>query len=149
MPRLTDPAELAARFAAATVARLATLRPDGSPRLVPITFAVVDGLICSAIDAVKPKRTTSLARLDDVRRDPGVGLIVDRYDEDWSRLWWVRMDGTARVHEASADGQLARAADALRMKYPAYRDTELAGPFLVVSPLRWAGWAAQPSVETA
>jgi len=143
VPRLTEQEELAARFAAAPVARLATLRPDGSPRLVPITFVLVDGLVCSAIDAVKPKRTARLARLDDVRRDPRVGLIVDRYDDDWSHLWWVRLDGHASVREPHSGGLSTTAGEALRAKYPAYRDVELAGPLLVVRPLRWTGWTAR------
>lgn len=138
MPRLTDPVDLAARVAAARVARLATLRPDGSPRLVPITFAVVDGLICSAVDAVKPKTTTRLARLADVRRDPRVAVLVDRYDEDWSQLWWIRVDGTAAVLD-----EHPAAAVALRAKYPSYMAADLGGPVLVLSPLRWAGWSAR------
>jgi PPOX class probable F420-dependent enzyme len=79
-----DPAEQRSRFAAAPVARLATLRSDGTPRLVPITFALVEGLVCSAVDEVKPKTTTRLARLADVERDPRVGLVVDHYADDWS-----------------------------------------------------------------
>lgn len=139
MPAL-DPDEQRARFTAAPVARLATLRPDGTPRLVPITFAVVDGLVCSAVDEVKPKRTTRLARLDDVRRDPRVGLVVDHYDPDWSALWWVRVDGRAVVHDRGAlrEGALA----ALAAKYAPYAAAPPAGPLLVITPTRWAGWTA-------
>jgi PPOX class probable F420-dependent enzyme len=140
VPRIDDPAELRARVAAAPVARLATLRPDGTPRLVPVTFAVVDGLICSAVDEVKPKRTSRLARLADVARDPRVGLLVDHYAEDWSRLWWVRVDGRARVVET---GDLReRALDALAAKYPLYRARRPAGPMLVITPECWSGWRA-------
>ena len=67
MPALT-PDEQRARVAAARVARLATLRPDGTPRLVPITFVLLDGLVCSAVDDVKPKRSPRLARLADVEQ---------------------------------------------------------------------------------
>jgi PPOX class probable F420-dependent enzyme len=136
-----DPAEQRARFAAAPAARLATLRPDGSPRLVPITFVLLDGLVCSAVDEVKPKTTTRLARLADVRRDPRVGLVVDHYADDWSALWWVRVDGTAAVHE---DGPLReRALDALVAKYPPYADAPPDGVLLVVTPSRWTGWSAR------
>jgi PPOX class probable F420-dependent enzyme len=122
------------------VGRLATLRPDGSPRLVPITYVLLDGVVCSAVDEVKPKRSSRLARLDDVRRDPRVGLVVDHYDADWARLWWVRVDGTAAVHE---DGALReRALDALAAKYPPYAATRPAGPVLVITPTAWAGWTA-------
>jgi PPOX class probable F420-dependent enzyme len=126
--------------AAAPVARLATLRPDGTPRLVPITFVLLDDLICSAVDEVKPKTTTRLARLADVGRDPRVGIVVDHYAEDWSALWWVRVDGTAAVHEG---GELyERALAALRAKYPPYGMAPPSGPVLVVAPTRWAGWSA-------
>lgn len=140
MPVLDD-AQRRARLAAAPVARLATLRADGTPRLVPFTFALVDGLICSAVDDVKPKRSTRLARLDDVRRDPRVAVLADRYDDEWSQLWWVRVDGTAAVHE---DGPLrAEALAALCAKYPPYAAAPPDGPVLVITPDRWAGWTAR------
>ena len=139
MPAL-EPAEQRARVAAAPVARLATLRPDGTPRLVPITFVLVDGLVCSAVDEVKPKRSTRLARLDDVRRDPRVGLVIDHYAADWSRLWWVRIDGEAEIVEA---GELRdRALTALAVKYPTYAAAPPDGVLLVVTPARWSGWSA-------
>lgn len=139
MPALTDPDRLAALVAAAPVARLATLRADGTPRLVPFTFALVDGRICSAVDTVKDKRTLRLARLADVERDPRVGVVVDHYAEDWSQLWWVRVDGTAAVTEPDA-----RVLDALAAKYPPYRAARPTGPLLVVTPSRWSGWSASP-----
>jgi PPOX class probable F420-dependent enzyme len=136
-----DEAEQHHRFAAAPVARLATLRRDGTPRLVPITFALVHGMVYSAVDDVKAKTTPRLARLADIARDPRVALIVDHYADDWSQLWWVRVDGTAAV---LADGPGREAAvAALRAKYPPYADADLAGPVLAVTPARWAGWAAR------
>jgi PPOX class probable F420-dependent enzyme len=127
------------RVASARVGRLATLRADGTPRLVPITFALVDGLICFAVDEVKPKTTTKLARLADIARDARVALVVDHYAEDWSQLWWVRVDGRAAVH---GDGELReRALAALRAKYEQYRAAPL-GAVVVITPTRWSGWAA-------
>jgi PPOX class probable F420-dependent enzyme len=134
------PAEQQARLAAAAVARLATVRADGTPRLVPITFALVEGLVCSAVDEVKPKRSTRLARLDDVRRDPRVALVVDHYEDDWSALWWVRVDGTAEVHEAGPLRE--RALAELQAKYPPYAAAPPAGALLVITPSRWSGWTA-------
>ena len=114
MPAIDDPQELRRRVAAAPVARLATIRRDGGPRLVPITFALVDELPCFVVDEVKPKRDTRLARLADIARDPRVTLLVDHYEADWAALWWVRIDGTAAVHEA---GELReRAVDVLAAK---------------------------------
>ncbi|MCE3554761.1 TIGR03668 family PPOX class F420-dependent oxidoreductase [Pseudonocardia sp. RS11V-5] len=134
------------RLAAHPVARLATLRADGTPRLVPITYALVDGLVCSAVDEVKPKRGPRLARLADVARDPRAAVVVDEYADDWARLWWVRVDGTAAVHEAGADdpgGLRERALDALQAKYPPYRDARPRGPLLVLTPTAITGWAAR------
>jgi len=137
MPTM-PPEQQRALVAEARVARLATLRADGTPRLVPITFVLLDDLVCSAVDEVKPKRSTRLARLDDVRRDPRAAVIVDHYAEDWAALWWVRIDGSAAVHEA---GELAgRARAALAAKYPPYAGAPPKGPVLVLTPHRWAGW---------
>lgn len=139
MPALDDGRQRAL-LAAAPVARLATLRPDGTPRLVPFTFALVGDVICSAVDEVKPKTSTRLARLDDVRRDPRVALVADHYAADWSTLWWVRVDGTAAVHESGAlrDDALA----ALVSKYPQYAASPPDGVVLVITPGRWVGWSA-------
>jgi len=111
------------------VARLATLA-HGAPRLVPIVFAWHADRIWSPIDA-KPKRTDdprSLARVEDVRRDPRVCVLLDHYDADWSRLWWLRLDGEAEVVSAGAPGSdalLDGAAAALRAKYPQYAEVSL------------------------
>jgi PPOX class probable F420-dependent enzyme len=140
VPALDDPDELWRRVTAAAVARLATLRADGTPRLVPVTFAAVDEVLCFAVDEVKPKRHTRLARLADIERDDRVAVLVDHYAADWSTLWWVRVDGRAAVHP---DGPLReRALDALAAKYPAYRAARPAGPVVAITPLRWAGWSA-------
>jgi PPOX class probable F420-dependent enzyme len=135
-----DPDEQRARVEGARAARLATLRADGTPRLVPITFALVDGLLCSAVDTVKPKTSTRLARLADVARDPRVGVVVDHYADDWTALWWVRIDGTAAVH---GDGDLrTRALAALVAKYEPYAAAPPDGLVLVVTPVHWSGWTA-------
>ncbi|GAA1833947.1 TIGR03668 family PPOX class F420-dependent oxidoreductase [Pseudonocardia ailaonensis] len=129
------------RAAAHPVARLATIRADGTPRLVPITFAVVDGLVCSVVDEVKPKRSTRLARLADVGRDPRAAVLVDHYDADWTALWWVRIDGTAAVHES---GDLrARALEALCAKYSQYAEARPDGVVLVITPTEVRGWSGE------
>jgi PPOX class probable F420-dependent enzyme len=141
VPTLDDLRELRRRVETAPVARLATIRRDGSPRLVPVTFAQLGELLCFAVDEVKPKRDTRLARLADIARDPRVGLIVDHYDADWSALWWVRIDGDAVTHDT---GELREhALDALAAKYPPYRAARPAGPVVVITPRRWSGWSAR------
>ena len=127
MPTLDDPRELRRRITAAPVAR-------------PITFALVDDLICFVVDEVKPKRDMRLARLADIARDDRVALLVDHYDANWSALWWVRVDGRAVEH---AMGPLRdRAVDALAAKYPPYRTRRPTGSVVAITPVQWAGWSA-------
>lgn len=142
MPTLDDPHELRRRVAAAPVGRLATLRADGTPRLVPVTFALVDELLWFAVDQVKPKRDGRLARLADIDRDPRVALLVDHYADDWSTLWWVRVDGHAAVREPGPEREWAL--DALAAKYPPYRAARPAGAVVAITPARWTGWSAGP-----
>jgi PPOX class probable F420-dependent enzyme len=95
--------------------------------------------IMTVVDA-KPKRTTALRRLTVVRENPQVAFLVDEYDEDWDRLWWVRADATARV---VAEGpEHARAVAAVRARYDPYRDAPPAGPAILARVVRWTGWTA-------
>ncbi len=131
-------AESRARFASARVARLATADRVGHPHLVPIVFAVEGDRVYSVVDT-KPKRTTTLRRLANVRQNPAVALLVDHYDDaDWNELWWVRADGAARVLEP-ADREAQRAISLLRERYPQQR---AAGMVLAVDVKRWSGWSA-------
>jgi PPOX class probable F420-dependent enzyme len=124
----------AERFATARVARLATVGPAGEPHLVPFVFAVVGDVIHSAVDA-KPKRSRHLRRLANIAADPRVSALADHYDDDWSQLWWVRADGTARVLDEAPESL-----DALVAKYPQYRVAAPAGPFLQITVSHWAAW---------
>lgn len=134
------PDEARRRFGSAPVARLATAGPDCQPHLVPIVFALAGERIYTAVDD-KPKRTTSLRRLANVRANPRVAVLVDHYDDDWSALWWVRADGTGRVVDAGAP--LAREAAArLVERYDHYRAHPPPGPVLVIDVVRWSGWSA-------
>lgn len=139
-----DAAQARRRFAAARVARLATVDPAGRPHLVPVTFAVAPGVdgdtVAFAVDH-KPKTATRLRRLANIAANPGVCLLADAYDEDWDALWWVRADGTARVLEPGDPGCAAPLA-ALVLRYPPYRERTPAGPVVVVTVTRWSGWSA-------
>jgi PPOX class probable F420-dependent enzyme len=132
-----DPTEMRDRVAAARVARLATLGADGRPHLVPICFALEGETLYSAVDE-KPKRSQRLQRLENIRRRPEVCVLVDHYEEDWTRLWWVRLDGSARVLEEGPERQ--RALDLLRAKYEQYRAESPAGPVIAVRIGAWCGW---------
>jgi PPOX class probable F420-dependent enzyme len=134
-----DEHDLRRRLASSPIARLATVRADGTPHVVPVCFAVEGDRIVSVVDH-KPKRTPLLRRLDNVRVHPAVSVLVDHYDDDWTQLWWVRVDGTATVCDVGTEYESA--IDLLAAKYAQYRDLRPAGSVLEITSLRWQGWSA-------
>ncbi len=133
-----DTQEARARVAAARVGHLSTVTSEGRPHVVPCCFALVGDVLVSAVDG-KPKSTTALRRLANVEARPWASLLVDHYDDgDWSALWWVRVDGRARVVAAGPERE--RALDALVAKHPQYREVRPPGAVLVVEDLRWRSW---------
>jgi PPOX class probable F420-dependent enzyme len=134
-----SPAELRSRFAVARVARLATVDEQGRPHLVPMVFVVEGETIYHVVDA-KPKRTTALRRLENVRSNPHVVALVDHYDDaDWDALWWVRAEGYARVL-SSTEPEAALAVELLRSRYPQQRAV---GAVVAIDVERWSGWSAR------
>jgi PPOX class probable F420-dependent enzyme len=126
------------RLASAAVIRLATADQSGRPHLVVATFAVDGDRVYTAVDA-KPKRTRGLKRLDNVRVNPRVAVLADHYEDDWTRLWWVRADATAEIlHDPAA---MAGPIGLLRERYHQYRDDPPAGPVIAMTVERWSGWA--------
>ena len=125
------------RMTAARVGRLATIDRNGRPHVVPICFAVSDARVVSVIDQ-KPKRTVQLRRLENIRRNPDVQLLVDHYDDDWATLWWVRISGRGHVVDRGATRD--QAIDMLTDKYPQYREHRPIGPVLVIDITRISGW---------
>lgn len=134
-----DPPELRRRVARAAVGRLATIDERGRPHLVPFCFALEGDVLYSAVDE-KPKRTQRLKRLENIRLRPEVAVLVDHYEDDWSRLWWVRLRGTAQVIEEGPERE--RALTLLREKYAQYRAQPPRGAVIVVSVEEWRGWSA-------
>jgi PPOX class probable F420-dependent enzyme len=126
------------------VATLGTVRRDGSPHLVPCVFALAEPLVYIPVDA-KPKRTRSLTRLANLQRDPRAVLLFDGWDEDWSRLWWVRLDGHARVLDRSADMDGPRRL--LLARYPQYITPGDLHPIIELRVDSWAGWSATDENE--
>ena len=123
----------------ARVARLGLVDDADRPRVLPVTFAVAEGAVWSAVDH-KPKRSRDLARLRYLRRRPEAALCVDRYEDDWERLWWVRLRGRARVLDGGDEAE--RALDLLTRKYEPYRRNRPTPPVLAVDVVEWRGWAA-------
>jgi PPOX class probable F420-dependent enzyme len=124
------------RLTAADRAVLGTTGLDLRPHLVPVTFAVDADELVIAIDQ-KPKSTTDLRRLRNIIENSRVAVLCDSYADDWSRLWWVRADGTARI-----DQRNPAAVESLAAKYPPYRVDPPQGPIIVVTIDTWSGWSA-------
>jgi PPOX class probable F420-dependent enzyme len=140
--------EARARFRTARVARLATVGDDGVPHLVPVTFALAGepvaattgpDTVVTAVDH-KPKSTMELRRLRNIRSNPRVCLLVDHYDDDWTRLWWVRADGHAEI--ADEGRERSSAVERLVEKYAPYRERPPAGPVVLIRVGRWTGWSS-------
>src|SRR5437867_13343397 len=145
MPSSSRPARTPAkvddpRLLTAHVARLATTDPDGRPHLVPIVFALDGDKLYSAVDR-KPKRSTTLRRIENARERPDVTILVDHYDDDWKRLWWIRLRGRARVLDGGPE--LERALRLLSEKYPQYCDEPPCAPVLAVDVTEVREWSAK------
>jgi PPOX class probable F420-dependent enzyme len=122
----------------APVARLATVDREGRPHVVPICFVVDGDTLYTAVDE-KPKRTRRLRRLQNIEANPRVEVLIDHYEDDWSKLWWVRLRGTARIVEDP------RAVDLLAAKYLQYRERPPAGPVIAIEIEERSEWTSSPS----
>ena len=101
---------------------LVTIAPDGRPRPVPVCFVLADdaAILYTPLDD-KPKQTDDpmrIARVRDIERDPRVSILADHWDEEWSRLGWLRAEGRATLLDPGAEQ--AGAVAALRARYPQY-----------------------------
>jgi PPOX class probable F420-dependent enzyme len=122
------------------VARLATVGASGAPHLVPVVFALEGDRIVTPIDH-KPKRSPHLQRLANIAVEPRVAVLFDHYDDDWSRLWWVRADGVATALTPGAPGH-QDAAGLLAHRYEQYSGHPIDGPIIEIRVTRWSAWAA-------
>jgi PPOX class probable F420-dependent enzyme len=147
-----DQEEARRRLTAASVARLATVTPAGLPHVVPVVFALVQDVLYMAVDN-KPKTTTALQRLANIEASGRASLLVDHYTEDWSTLWWVRVDGSAEVlsvaypHQRSSvtrsrSQQVDVGLEALTNKYPQYCHRPPPGPVIALRITQWRWWQA-------
>lgn len=129
------------RISTVRTGHLATLGPDAGPHIVVVTFALFDDHIVTAIDH-KPKRTQLLRRIRNIETNPAVSFLADHYEENWDRLWWVRVDGTASIWSEgeSRHGAVAALVD----RYDQYRGRPPAGPVIAISIDRVSGWKSAP-----
>ncbi len=141
-----QPGQLAHVLDVWPVARLATVSRGGAPHAVPLVFVRIDADLYSPIDA-KPKSSGDLQRLRNIAHDARVCLLLDHYDADWRRLWWLRIDAVAERLAAFAPADLARVTERLRSKYPQYRSTAVFrdDPLLLrIRPTSHTAWSAEP-----
>lgn len=135
-----SPKEIHQRLSDARSATLGTTDGAGRAHLVPIVFAHRDGVIYTAIDA-KPKSTLRLRRIRNIEINPQVSVLVDHYEDDWDRLWWIRLDGVARI---ASDGPLRETAlEILAEKYPVYASQPPPGPAIVITVEGIRSWSAR------
>jgi PPOX class probable F420-dependent enzyme len=117
---------------------LATVHPHRGVDAVPVVFAVARGLIAIPVDTVKPKRHLRLTRLENLRRDSRCVLLVDRYADDWSELWWVRVHATAEIAPSPVEW-----VEALAERFAPYRQAGAVAGVVVLRPVAVTGWAAR------
>lgn len=134
-----DSGEARRRLADSPVALLATMSPDGRPHAVPVCFVLDGDVVFFAVDH-KPKRTRQLQRLRNIAANPAVTMLVQHYEHDWDRLWWVRVDGSARVLDDAERSR--RAIELLTDRYPQYRTHPPEGPVVEIAIDRITGWSA-------
>lgn len=143
LPRVSN--AIQAKLEAARVARLATLDAAGEPHIVPICFGYDGRVFYSAVD-LKPKRVAAekLARLQHIKAKSQVALLIDQYDEDWSRLWYILVRGTAKLIPTAAQRERAQAIRRLKAKYPQYAAGMLRddAPIIQITPKRIIFWGA-------
>lgn len=128
--------------ASARVAHLGLLDADARPRVMPVTYAVSEGALWSAVDH-KPKRVerSELARVRWLRERPEAALTIDRYDDEWERLAWVQALGRVEVLDGAPEAAMA----ALGARYEQYAERPPAGPYLRLAPRRLLLWRASES----
>ena len=118
------------------MAHLATADGDGVPHVIPVCFAYLDGAFWIAIDE-KPKTTERLKRIRNIETNPRVSLVFDRYDEDWFRLAYVLVNGSAEVIDAAP----VAVVEALRKRYEQYREMRLETRRAIkITPERVVAW---------
>lgn len=114
-----------------------TVTAENRPHAVPCCFFLKGDVVYSAVDA-KPKTTLALRRLDNLAANPSACLLVDRYDDDWSQLWWIRVDGIGRV--LTEGDERDHALNLLADKYPQYREIRPPGPVVAMDIISWRSW---------
>jgi PPOX class probable F420-dependent enzyme len=125
------------RVSEARVGHLATTNADGRPHVVPCCFALSGPVLYTAVDA-KPKSSRQLQRVRNLEVNPAVALVVDHYEEDWANLWWVRVDGIARIGASGSERDAGF--EMLAAKYVQYQREPPPGPLIAIEIRAWRAW---------
>lgn len=147
---LTLTSQQTQRLAAAPVGHLSTASNSGTPHVIPVCFALEQYENGAAIYIVldqKPKQAalTRLRRVRNILENPQVALVVDHYDTDWTKLWYILVTGAAELVEGEDGGERRRAIRLLRKKYPQYREMDIDdNPVIKVNPVRVVAWSFTP-----
>jgi PPOX class probable F420-dependent enzyme len=121
------------------VGHLATADAAGVPHLIPVCFALDGGALYITVDEKPKRQDIPLKRVRNILENPHVAFVVDRWDEDWTRLGWVMLRGRAEILEGGDEHDRAQAL--LRDKYPQYRAMSLDGlPVIALRVARASGW---------
>ena len=133
----------------ARVARLATADREGAPHVVPVVFAVVDGKIYVPVDGKQKKDIERLKRIDNIRENEKVSFLVDHYEDDWAKLGFVMLFGSATIIHADTDSVYEKAAELLREKYAQYRGAITIHAWMIeIKPHHAASWGAMGAEES-
>ena len=136
-------------LASCRVGHLATADARAAPHLVPVCFVVSEGALYITIDQKPKGDPRGLKRLRNIVENPLAAFVADRYDEDWARLGWVMLRGSAEILVDGAEHDRAQAL--LRSRYPQYRGMALDGlPVIAVRIERVTSWgdlSVEPSPD--
>lgn len=135
-----------ARIDAARSAHLATASADAAPHLIPVVFALNRDAVYIAIDE-KPKTTTRIRRLRNIEENPQAALLIDHYDDDWTKLWWIMLRGRAEILTPGTwtASEANDALSALRTRYPQYAAHALEErPLIRLTITNVTRWSASP-----
>jgi PPOX class probable F420-dependent enzyme len=142
MPRTTFSQNELDLLTQTRVGRLATADQSGQPHVIPIVFATDGERLYTPLDR-KPKRVGSmeLKRVRNLVENPRVAVVVDHYEEDWSKLTWLLVKGTGTLVESGEEYDVG--VQLLEKKYPQYERMRLQGqPLIVITPFDITSWKA-------
>ena len=132
----------------ARVARLATIDLECKPHLVPVVFAYDndrDFYFIPIDEKTKRSRPENLKRVRNIKENPNVALLIDEYNEDWTKLYFIMIQGKASIIGGKKLDQnemslLKKAHKLLRNKYPQYQKIGVGEYVIMIMPQKVIAW---------